>query len=207
MDSQIYAVCMTTPGGPPDDPLLTAALHVLAERGLKGATTRAIAERAGVNEVTLFRRHGTKLALLRAAVLSRTTVLAGRGVHYTGNLEADLIHLTREYGEALHTVGPVIRVLVTEFPRHPELQGVLDGPRELFAQVAALLGRYQQEGQLRPEPLGSLLPALIGPLVLPHLMPDLFRTLLPLSPGTPPDPEAHVRAFLHGRATRPEETP
>ena len=91
---------MTTPGGPPDDPLLTAALQVLAERGLKGATTRAIAERAGVNEVTLFRRHGTKLALLRAAVLSRTTVLAGRGVHYTGNLEADLIHLTREYGEA-----------------------------------------------------------------------------------------------------------
>ena len=200
---------MTPPDGSPDDPLLTAALQVLAERGLKGATTRAIAERAGVNEVTLFRRHGSKAALLRAAVLSRTTALAGRGVHYTGNLEADLIHLTREYGEALHTVGPVIRVLVTEFPRHPELQGVLDGPRELFAQVAALLGRYQHEGRLRPEPLGTLLPALIGPLVLPHLMPDLFHTLLPAGsagPPGPPDPAAHVRAFLHGRAT-PEQTP
>ena len=40
--------------------LLDAALLVIGERGVKGATTRLIAERAGVNEVTLFRKFGTK---------------------------------------------------------------------------------------------------------------------------------------------------
>ncbi|HGY10053.1 MAG TPA: TetR/AcrR family transcriptional regulator, partial [Oceanithermus profundus] len=48
--------------------LLEAALELLAERGYRGATTRAIAERAGVAEVTLFRRFGSKARLLAEAV-------------------------------------------------------------------------------------------------------------------------------------------
>lgn len=183
---------------PATDPLLDAALMVLAERGLKGATTRAIAERAGVNEVTLFRRYGTKTELIRAAVLRRSGLLRQNGVQYSGNLQADLTRLTREYQNALQNVGPVIRVLVMEFPRHPELKEVLDGPRQLFGEIAALLGRYQQEGQLRPEPMTSLLPAFLGPIILPHLAPDIAPLLLQGEmPGT--DPETHVERFLHGR--------
>lgn len=209
-----YAPDMTrTPPGLDEgfnDPVLTAALQVLAEQGLKGATTRAIAARAGVNEVTLFRRYGNKAGLLRAAVLSRASALAGSGVQDTGNLEADLIHLTRHYQAALETVGPVIRVIATEFPRHPELRGLLDGPLELFRRIGVLLTRYQQGGQLRPEPLTTLLPALIGPLVLPHLIPDLFRTLAPdLAPDAPDpftlDAAQHVHRFLHGRVPHPED--
>ncbi|WP_240030596.1 helix-turn-helix domain-containing protein [Thermus scotoductus] len=55
-------------GMDPSERLLLAALELLAERGYRGATTKEIARRVGVNEVTLFRRFGSKEALLRAAL-------------------------------------------------------------------------------------------------------------------------------------------
>lgn len=48
--------------------LIKAALEEFAQCGYKGTSTRAITERAGVNEVTLFRHFGSKLGLLQAAV-------------------------------------------------------------------------------------------------------------------------------------------
>ena len=50
--------------------LLAAAAAVYAQHGHLGATTRRIADAAGVNEVTLFRLFGTKDALLEQAVRS-----------------------------------------------------------------------------------------------------------------------------------------
>ena len=44
--------------------LLEAAMRVFAESGFRGATTRRIAEAAGVNEVTLFRQFKSKTALI-----------------------------------------------------------------------------------------------------------------------------------------------
>jgi AcrR family transcriptional regulator len=44
--------------------LLEAAMRVFAESGFRGATTRKIAEAAGVNEVTLFRQFKSKAALI-----------------------------------------------------------------------------------------------------------------------------------------------
>jgi AcrR family transcriptional regulator len=44
--------------------LLEAAMRVFAEAGFRGATTRRIAEAAGVNEVTLFRQFKSKTALI-----------------------------------------------------------------------------------------------------------------------------------------------
>lgn len=49
--------------------LLKAALEEFVLSGYKGASTRAITERAGVNEVTLFRQFGSKQGLLKAAAL------------------------------------------------------------------------------------------------------------------------------------------
>lgn len=48
-------------GDPIQRRLFQAALELLAERGYRGATTREIARRAGVSEVTLFRRFGSHL--------------------------------------------------------------------------------------------------------------------------------------------------
>jgi AcrR family transcriptional regulator len=53
--------------------LLEAAMRVFAESGFRGATTRRIAEAAGVNEVTLFRQFKSKSALINevAALYAR----------------------------------------------------------------------------------------------------------------------------------------
>jgi AcrR family transcriptional regulator len=40
--------------------LLDATLSLMSEKGYLGATTRAISERAGVTELTLFRHFGSK---------------------------------------------------------------------------------------------------------------------------------------------------
>ena len=48
--------------------IIDAAARVYAEFGFRGATTRRIAERAGVNEVSLFRHFGSKEALIAEVV-------------------------------------------------------------------------------------------------------------------------------------------
>ena len=52
--------------------LLVAAARVYAESGFRGATTRRIADEAGVNEVTIFRHFGSKAALIDEAVRNRS---------------------------------------------------------------------------------------------------------------------------------------
>lgn len=49
-----------------DARIVAAAMKLFEERGYAATTTRAIAESAGVNEVTLFRRFGTKAGVLAA---------------------------------------------------------------------------------------------------------------------------------------------
>ena len=49
--------------------ILDAALQVYAREGFRGATTKLIAQEAGVNEVTLFRKFGSKLALIEASIV------------------------------------------------------------------------------------------------------------------------------------------
>lgn len=48
--------------------LLDAALKEFSEKGYEGATTKGIADLAGVNEVTLFRNFGNKEKLFRAVI-------------------------------------------------------------------------------------------------------------------------------------------
>jgi AcrR family transcriptional regulator len=49
--------------------ILAAAREIFALKGTRGTTTREVADRAGVNEATLFRHFGTKQApaVLRVA--------------------------------------------------------------------------------------------------------------------------------------------
>jgi AcrR family transcriptional regulator len=51
--------------------LIEAAARVYAKAGFRGATTRRIADEAGVNEITIFRLFGSKAALIEEALRSR----------------------------------------------------------------------------------------------------------------------------------------
>ncbi len=49
----------------PRDRILHAFLRLVSERGFEATTTRAVAQEAGVNEVTIFRQFGDKASLAR----------------------------------------------------------------------------------------------------------------------------------------------
>lgn len=150
-----------------DARILAAAERVFAEQGLDAATTRGIAEAAGVNEVTLFRRFGSKAALL-AAVVSKTFApkAEAESLFRTGSLRGDLEAFARRYEELLREHLLMVRTCVGEIHRHREyetrvLQSIFEPLR------AALIERLQQEASATsPAILADLLSAMIFTAVL-----------------------------------------
>ena len=96
--------------------ILTAARDVIGRKGKRGATTREIAEVAGVNEATIFRHFGTKEALLVACAqhfcgyLQLADVAAG----LTGDLSEDLLALAGLMFAQFETLGDMIRWSLVE---------------------------------------------------------------------------------------------
>jgi AcrR family transcriptional regulator len=110
------------PTGPPaKERLLKAAATVFGRDGLTGATTRAIAREAGVNEVTLFRQFGSKEKLLAAVVGktfdARQPVVRPDLPDATGILRVDLGNYARTYEAILTENLPLIRSLIGEIHR------------------------------------------------------------------------------------------
>jgi AcrR family transcriptional regulator len=101
--------------------LLAAAARVFARDGLEGATTRAIAGAAGVNEVTLFRQFGTKEHLIAAVVGSefgparQAAPQAGRP---NGSLRDYLASFAQRYETLLMANLPLILTMIGEIRRH-----------------------------------------------------------------------------------------
>ena len=102
--------------------LLQAALKVFAESGTRGATTRRIAQEAGVNEVTLFRHFGSKDALIREALGWRADQELA---HHTlperpADPEAELTDvLPAASPRAAPSTRSIIRKCMGEFEEHP----------------------------------------------------------------------------------------
>ncbi|MCA9838952.1 MAG: TetR/AcrR family transcriptional regulator [Trueperaceae bacterium] len=176
------------------DKLIRASLELIAELGFRGATTRKIAERAGVNEVTLFRLFGTKLALFAEAFLAITRGFREGLEHPSGNLETDLHNLATNYSQlfALHR-GVVIRIL-PELSQNQSLQTLL-GPflKRTSSQVFALFKHYEETGELIKDDPKNLALAFLGPLAARVLIGPALDKLPAL------DVKEYVRQFLDGR--------
>ena len=77
---------------------MQASFELFAEKGFDGTTTRSIAKRAGVNEVTIFRTFGNKEALFRQAamdVLPLRRIKAGVDFGADGTAEEVLVRNAR----------------------------------------------------------------------------------------------------------------
>ncbi|MDA1305800.1 MAG: TetR/AcrR family transcriptional regulator, partial [Acidobacteria bacterium] len=101
--------------------LLKAALKLFAEHGSRGATTRRIAQEAGVNEVTLFRHFPNKQTLLHAALhafVEQTPYL--RLPDTPGDVATELDAWARDHHKHLHRMRALIRTSMGEFEENPE---------------------------------------------------------------------------------------
>jgi AcrR family transcriptional regulator len=177
-----------------DATMFDAALKVLAERGYAGATTRRIADAAGVNEVTLFRRFGDKRQLILAAIGADIERFANDGLTATGNLEADLIRVVEYYSDIYQHRDGLVGTLLLEGARNPDVAALIQGPLGAMSRLGEILAGYQRGGQMIEEPTEFAVQALLAPLLVMTLLGHVTGTEVAL-----PDASTVVQRFLKGR--------
>jgi AcrR family transcriptional regulator len=108
-----------------EDKLLRAATHVFAKRGVSGATTREIAQRARVNEVTLFRHFKNKEELLRRVILCSgqrfADVFDAAPLETAADLRRTVENYARVYAQKLSENEEFVRTFMGELTRHLKL--------------------------------------------------------------------------------------
>ncbi|MDR3622834.1 MAG: TetR/AcrR family transcriptional regulator [Paludisphaera borealis] len=193
--------------------LLEAAARVCAERGLQGATTREIAEAAGVNEVTLFRHFGSKEKLI-SEIFQRAVAAQMESLSETepdaNDLERDLTRYARRYDEMLMTNEPLIRTLIGEARRHPQeaWQVICEAARPMRERLIGYLRAAQKAGSVRTDiPLGATIDAFTGMLLAGMLRRTSFKQAM--ADYSPDEYVANVvELFLRGIATpEPSQKP
>lgn len=128
--------------------LIDAARAEFGERGIEAATTRSIAKRAGVNEVTLFRHFESKQRLL-AAVIKNTSadfeaLCAFRG-DFSGELVEDLSYIAKVYTDSFERCEGMARQMIAVGRQQPDLAKELIG--DVITPFHASIARYLDEAK------------------------------------------------------------
>ncbi|MDA2893212.1 helix-turn-helix domain containing protein [Mycolicibacterium sp. BiH015] len=176
--------------------VLDAAVACAEQVGFGAMTTRRVAELAGVNEVTIFRRFGSKAGLVAAAFEREAATIASSVGDYTGDLRADLLRMVASIWDATGRRKNVLPAILSELANNDELRSAATYSIAEVGRVAGILARYQNEGALIEEPPLQAYASLVGPLV--YL--GIISRLLPEPPTV--DLEAHVSHYLQGRAQK-----
>lgn len=110
------------------DRIIEATVELVNEKGYKGATTKEISERAGLNEVTLFRHFGNKKGIVEAIIEKYGFVELLKNTFeekIIWNVEKDLKMLVREYQFLLEQKKTVILLSLKEAGEFPELDALI----------------------------------------------------------------------------------
>lgn len=168
-----------------------ATLQVLQERGYELTSIAEIAGRAGVHETSIYRRWGTKAALLVESVLARTEEVIR--VPDTGTLRSDLVQLLQELRTFFQSpLGAAIMQLLVSTAGDPEMTSA----RQIywsrrFAMVKVIFERAVQRGEM----VASVDPQLLTEILIGPLYVRLLLTNEPLHKDLP---EQIVDLVLHG---------
>ena len=135
---------------------MEAARAEFGDRGIEAATTRGIAERAGCNEVTLFRHFESKQKLL-ATVVQETSrefyELCECPGDFTGNPGEDLARFAAVYNESLERCEGMARALIGVSQRRPTLAKELIGDviDPFHQSIACYLNQCKKAGKVRQD--------------------------------------------------------
>jgi AcrR family transcriptional regulator len=175
--------------------ILVATREVIGRKGKRGATTREIADVAGVNEATLFRHFGTKESLLVACAqhfcghLELADVAATR----SGDLAQDLLALARLMFARFVALGDMIRwsLVEQEYEQDIFAETAWRPQLAILAVLTEFMNRRVEGGELRGEPQ-KLAMVFLG-LVFMHA---LGRKKFPGSPLHGGDPDNALRFYI-----------
>ncbi len=192
--------------------LIEAALELFAQRGVTETTTKAVAELAQVNEVTLFRHFGNKHGLL-LAVMEDSAVFTQLGKALVEQAEAKesvsqaLKDYARESLEALEQVPDLVRSIVGEAGQYPMENRLALGKGLVQANsyVAQYLAQVLEEGRLQSHFPAAKLASLLNGLLLGYFTIKLTSEDQTLWEGQDDFIESLVELFLQGAISPPEK--
>lgn len=152
--------------------LLDAALELFAAKGVTETTTKAVAERAGVNEVTLFRHFGNKHGLLLAVMEdSASFAQLGKTLVEQAISKESVSEALKAYAEdslqALERVPELVRSLMGDAGQYPVEtrlaigQGLSQANRYVAECLAKMLEDNGWQSYFPSEKLASLLNGLL----------------------------------------------
>ena len=143
-----------------------AAASLIAERGLEPITMTDIAERAGVNATSLYRRWGDVRVLLTEVAVDQLT--REHPLPDTGSLREDLRTWARTIGASLRSRegSSFFRVVVaTALPTGADASARLAALRPRTEQIATMLERARTRGEAAPS-VTEVLDYLLAPLYM-----------------------------------------
>ncbi len=184
--------------------IIQAAARVYAQHGWRGATTRRIAEEAGVNEVTLFRQFGSKDALLElvmheCSLISESALLPPEPVAP----ELELLQWATAHHQAIVTMRPIVRQMMSDASERKEAADcATHGPSSALAQLRDYVvqlrrtGRLDEAGPISLAEVSAAVTMLMGALFADAMNRDIMPTMF--SQPVPETLRAYVRIFLRG---------
>ena len=196
--------------------ILQAARRVYSQFGWRGATTRRIAEAAGVNEVTIFRQFGTKDALLDAVMMDSAFHEAIPPLPpVPEHPEAELTRWVLAHHTQLCEMREMIRQMMGQAAERPEVASCAgNGPCGAAALLREYVVRLRRGGWLAMGP-GSTPPAdvsagvamLMGAMFADAMGRDVMPEMFPVAPENAIG--SYVRLFLRalGANEFPAESP
>lgn len=167
------------------DKILRAATQVYSETGFRGATTRQIAQKAGVNEVTLFRHFGSKTALLHEAIRCACETPTGPPLpEVPEHPRAELLQWATNHWKDLWARRSVIRTAMGEIEEHPELLPQENSPIACSGRALhGYLERVKAAGLARaPFSTSAATMTLMGTLFADAMGRDILAFSYPLEP-------------------------
>ena len=175
-----------------EDRLIGATLTELSRHGYRGATTRAIAARAGVNEVTLFRRFGAKAELGRRALIEATSVLRESVGAATDDVVADLRGIATGFLTFVDGHPGLLARALPEILGGSELADIaVPLQTEMAARIIGVFDHHRRASRLIDQAPEDLAKAFLGPIAARSLLAHIL-------PPAPFDVDAHVDAYLYG---------
>ncbi len=195
--------------------ILQAAAHVYAQHGYRGATTRRIADEAGVNEITVFRHFGNKSALLACVVDECGLVEAIPPLPDTpSDPERELTAWIQARMDHVRRNSHLIKQAMSEVEERPDMAPMLcNGPVDASNQLRDYVVRLRRNGLLDTTPgrglrplelnaaVAMLMNAYFGDGMSREMMPDMYPAPASKAAG------AYVRVFLRAIGFHPRAQP
>jgi AcrR family transcriptional regulator len=176
-----------------DQRIFEAVLVVWNNRGFSQTTLKRVGEAAGLGELALSRRFGSKDELVRLAFTHAVEEFC-RECTASGDLRSDLARFVEAFRSLLRRRGRLVLDFILEVSRTDQVVELVPVALVATNQIATIIAEHQAKGLLRGDNPWEPIFALIAPLFLPALQHDPQRKIYPSATG-------NIEEFLNGWAS------